>query len=190
MIHFTVLGLPIPKARARTMTLANGRPHTYTPDKTGAWENSVKIQARRHRPKEPLDGPLMAELTFYLPKPSTKPAKILYPDVKPDLDNLAKSIFDALEGEFFVNDSRFVDQILRKRYGEPARVEITIGPMGGGLSGGSPGEMVDHGYGDPAGCRRVRVDDPERPNVAMASAGCRRSARPRSGARGRRAQAE
>ncbi len=190
MIHFTVLGLPIPKARARTMTLPNGRAHTYTPDRTKAWESSVKLQARRWRPEQPLDGPLAAELTFYLPKPPSVPRRVTYPATKPDLDNLAKSVFDALEGELFTNDSRIVDKNLHKRYGEPARVEIAIGPVEGGNSGGSPGETADHGHGDPAGRRRARVDDPERPIVAVASAGGRQSTKPRPGARGRRAQAK
>lgn len=67
---------------------------------------------------------------------------------------------------------------------------VVDGLAEGGLPGGPSGEVASHGSGQPAGCRRVRVDRCEHPDVAVASAGSRRSARPRSGAGGRRSQAE
>lgn len=190
MIRFTVLGMPIPKARARTTTLPNGRAHTYTPDRTRAWETSVRLQARRWRPKKPLDGPLMAELTFYLPKPPSVPRRVTYPATKPDLDNLAKSVFDALEGELFTNDSRIVDKFLRKRYGEPARVEIAIGPMEGGAGDGPSGEVAGHGHGQPHDRRRACLADREHPAMALAPGGRGRTARARTGAGGSRPPAK
>lgn len=187
MIQFSVSGLPIPKARARTMTLPNGRSHTYTPDKTAAWETAIRLQARRYHPSELLDGPLQAELTFYLPKPKSTPKRVTYPATKPDLDNLAKSVFDALEGILFTNDSRIVDKVLHKRFGDP-RVEIAIGPVEGGLSDGPGGEIIpggargDHGRGgarmDHSGDASLGVEGHGRADAvpAGARAGVRRRA--------------
>jgi Holliday junction resolvase RusA-like endonuclease len=128
-VRFTVYGLAEPKARARVARLPNGQVRSYTPKKTAAWEESIRHQALADRPDCLLDGPLAAEITFYLPRPRSAPKKRKYPDTKPDLDNLAKSAFDALEGLVFVNDSRFVEKYLRKLYGDPPRVEIRIWEM-------------------------------------------------------------
>ena len=126
MIKIIVFGDPVPKARARTVRLKNGQSVSYTPEKTASWEDSIRMQALTHRPEKLLDGPLALEATFYRIKPPSKPKKCFYPDTKPDLDNLCKSVTDALEGLIYTNDSRFVDKILRKRYGDPPRVEISI----------------------------------------------------------------
>lgn len=125
-IIFTVYGDAVAKARARTVRLKNGQSRTFTPEKTVNWEQAIQMQALEHRPEKLLDGPLALEATFYRVKPKSKPKKCKYPDTKPDLDNLCKSVTDALEGIIFTNDSRFVDKILKKRFGDPPCVEITI----------------------------------------------------------------
>jgi len=129
-ISFTAYGQPIPKARARTVRLPNGIVRSYTPKKTASWEESIRTQALDYRPEKLLDGPLELEATFYLLKPKSRPKKHIYPATKPDLDNLCKSVTDALEGLIYTNDSRFVDKIIRKRYGDPPRVEVEIREAG------------------------------------------------------------
>jgi len=129
-VEFTVYGIPVAKARARTVRLPNGTIKSYTPKKTASWEEAIRTTALEYIPSTLFDGPLVLEATFYRLKPKSKPKKHLYPDTKPDLDNLCKSVTDALEGIIFTNDSRFVDKILKKRYGEPPRVEIKIYPKG------------------------------------------------------------
>jgi len=133
-IKFTVYGQPVPKARARTVRLPNGTVKSYTPKKTANWEESIRIQSLDHRPEKLLDGPLELEATFYLLRPKSRPKKHMYPDTKPDLTNLCKSVSDALEGLIFTNDSRIVQKTLRKRYGDPPRVEIAIRTVGGSTS--------------------------------------------------------
>jgi Holliday junction resolvase RusA-like endonuclease len=132
LIKIIVFGDPVPKARARTVRLKNGQSVSYTPEKTASWEDSIRMQALAHRPEKLLDGPLVLEATFYRIKPQSKPKKCLYPDTKPDLDNLCKSVTDALEGLIYTNDSRLVDKILQKRFGDPPRVEIRIREAEGG----------------------------------------------------------
>ena len=126
MVSLTVYGHPVPKARARTVRTKNGKTVSFTPKKTASWEDSIRAQALSSRPEQLLDGPLVMEATFYLLRPKSRPKRELYPDRKPDLDNLVKSVKDALEGVIYTNDSRIVDEVTRKRYGDPPRVEVTI----------------------------------------------------------------
>jgi len=130
LIRFTVYGQASPKARARTVRLPNGGVKSYTPESTRAWEEFVRYQALEHRPARLLDGALALQVTFYLPRPRSAPKRRRYPEVKPDLDNLVKAVKDALEGLFWVNDSRIVELVARKRYGDPPRVEIEVAPAG------------------------------------------------------------
>ena len=73
--------------------------------------------------------------TFYRPRPASHFGKLglnkegrsnPFPDTIPDLLKVARGIEDALQGVCYVNDARIVDEDLKKRWGEPARVEITI----------------------------------------------------------------
>lgn len=128
MVSLTVYGHPVPKARARTVRTRSGKTVSFTPKETESWENSIRNQALKARPGQLLDGPLVLEATFFLLRPKSRPKKDKYPDRKPDLDNLVKSVKDALEGIVYTNDSRIVDEVVRKRYDDPPRVEITIRP--------------------------------------------------------------
>jgi Holliday junction resolvase RusA-like endonuclease len=121
-IRFTVRGIPVPKARARTV-MQGGRAHSYTPEATKAWEQAVQWAAKPHRPESPLTCPLAVAMVFYLPKP--KRGKRQYPSVRPDIDNYAKAILDALNGVMWADDGQIVQLTVSKSYGEP-RVEIEI----------------------------------------------------------------
>ena len=48
------------------------------------------------------------------------------PTVKPDLDNVAKLIFDALNGVAWYDDNAIVDTQVRKFYSDTPRVEVFI----------------------------------------------------------------
>ena len=126
VISFTIYGAPEAKLRARTVQRGNGRVWAYTPAKTRRWEEAVRRQALAHRPDAPLDGPLRVKMVFYMPKPKSRRKGDRWADRRPDWDNLGKAVADALEGLFWVNDSRLVDVRVLKLYGDPPRCEITI----------------------------------------------------------------
>ena len=64
---------------------------------------------------EPLDGPLEASVTFWMPKP-LRP-KFGHPAVKPDADKLQRALGDALTAtNVIVDDARIVTWHARKRY--------------------------------------------------------------------------
>ena len=125
-IKITVPGRPVPKARARTVRLKGGRSVSFTPDKTAAWELKIQAAAMEVRPEKLWDEPLRMTTEYILQRPKSKPKRVQHPATKPDLDNLDKSVKDALEGLIYTNDSRIVESRYCKRYGEPERVEITI----------------------------------------------------------------
>ncbi len=125
-VAFTVYGKPVPMARPRVCRLPNGKSRTFNPASSTDWKESIALQALAHRPDKLLDGPLILTAAFYLMKPPSKPKKCVHPATKPDWDNLAKAVTDALEGIIYTNDSRIVEAWIVKRYGDPPRVEITV----------------------------------------------------------------
>lgn len=89
---------PVPKARPRMGK--NGR--VYTPKTTAVYEDKLKkfFKDAWGMDTPPMQGPIMAEVWFYMPRPKSVPKKKKYPDTKPDIDNLEKAVFDALDFEF------------------------------------------------------------------------------------------
>lgn len=76
---------------------------------------------------EPYDGPLLVDVTFYLPKP--KRPRFAMPAVKPDADKLARALGDALtEAGIIKDDARITSWRIRKRYGTPGVTIHGIAP--------------------------------------------------------------
>lgn len=128
LITFTIPGTAISKARPRTTKRGN-RAIMYTPDKTKNYENYVKLVAAQYAPEELLVNPLDIELEFYLQRPKSLPKKIQHHVKKPDIDNLAKSVMDAMEGVIYVNDAQVIALRAYKLYGFPkctVRIEEVI----------------------------------------------------------------
>lgn len=126
MITFTVFGNPVPKARARTVRLKNGMTTTFTPKKTENWEDMIRLQILEHKPDKLIDQAIAIKAIFVLQRPKSIPKKRHYPETKPDLDNLLKSLTDAMEGIIYTNDSRIVQKDVAKIYGDPPRVEVEV----------------------------------------------------------------
>ena len=119
---------PQPKQRPR---VADG--HAYTPSKTREYEQAVAYIAKPQI-KRVLTGDIRATIHFYLAVPkSWQSAKKrlaregkIRPSVTPDIDNLVKSILDALSGGIaYENDKQIVEMTAVKLYGDP-RTEIML----------------------------------------------------------------
>lgn len=121
-LHFIIRGKPTGKGRPRFAR--NG--HCWTPDKTVAYEREIKLAyweayGRRHFSA---DKALAVEIVLYYvrPKSMTKAKRlmaqrgILRPVVKPDVDNVAKAILDALNGVAFADDRQIVQLSCEKWY--------------------------------------------------------------------------
>ena len=87
-----------------------------------------------------LTGPLAVTFTIYRPRPAghlgtgrnagtVKDSAPAYPTTRPDVLKLARALEDALQGIVYRDDSQIVDEFLHKRYGEPARAEVSITPL-------------------------------------------------------------
>lgn len=93
-VTFTVHGKPVGKARARRG--AHGR--WYTPPATVAYEEHVRQEwMAAGRPW--VDGPVRLRINAFMRTPTGKP----------DGDNIAKAIMDALRGHAFDDDAQVVD---------------------------------------------------------------------------------
>lgn len=81
-----------------------------------------------------IDAPVSVNMRFYYPIPKSwsKADKAAArngtkrPIVKPDLDNVVKSCFDALNGIAWKDDNRVVEESSSKWYSDQPRIEIEI----------------------------------------------------------------
>ena len=135
-LSFTVQGQPQGKGRPR-MTKSG---HVYTPAKTREYEERIRNAAMSEmgrskilpwKDKQPLK--VIIECFFALPKSATKRQRIdvlehrAFPLKKPDIDNVAKSILDAMNGYVYGDDSQVTDLVITKRYDcEDAFVIVTV----------------------------------------------------------------
>lgn len=132
---FTIFGEPQGKARPR-VTMHG----TYTPKKTRDYEKLVQWEYRKQGGKDYGDNPLQIEITANFQIPKSKPRKVrvdmlagkIRPAKKPDCDNIAKAILDALNGIAYHDDSQVVCLWIEKWYvpDEPC-VIVTIKDLGG-----------------------------------------------------------
>lgn len=119
---------PTAKARPRS-TVIHGRVHTYTPKKTRNTEAMIEAMIRTQVMELGAfqDGiPLRLEATFYRERPKALPKRVTMPVSRPDYDNYAKLLTDALEKFVYKNDSQICTALVRKRFGSPPRIELTI----------------------------------------------------------------
>ena len=123
MTTFTIPGKPVAKGRPRVASIG-GHARAYTPAKTAAAEQSFLALALPYRPAEPLDGPIAVRIVLALPVPASWSKRKrtaaaegdLLPAGRPDLDNYAKLILDALNGVFWRDDAQIVDLRVTKAY--------------------------------------------------------------------------
>ena len=137
MIQFTVPGVPVGKSRPK-FTTVNGHAVAYTPAKTTSYENLVKLAYQQtcgdRKPYEK-DVPLRAEIVacFPIPKSTSKRKReqMLSGEIrhthKPDADNIAKAVLDALNGIAYYDDTQIVRLEVIKYYSDEPKALVTIG---------------------------------------------------------------
>ena len=129
---FEVLGEIVGKERPRVNMYTY---RVYTPNKTKDYEFLVQQYFRMQYPKyETLKGRISINIIAYLKIPqSTSKTKIqemlenkISPTKKPDVDNIAKSILDALNGLVFEDDNQVSKISVEKRFAleEKAVIEV------------------------------------------------------------------
>ena len=132
--HFDVPGTPRGKQRPRVVR-QNGRTISFTPEQTVTYENLVRWCYKTAEGKRfPDDMPLKVTIHafFEIPKSASKKKRAqmldgeLRPTKKPDADNIAKIICDALNGIAYRDDAQVVTCIINKRYSEEPSVSVEI----------------------------------------------------------------
>ena len=130
--HFIVKGQPQGKARPRVVN-RYGFVRAFTPHKTIEYECFIKESYKTqcvtfYEATEPLKAKIIAY--YQIPKSFSKKKRQkcidfeIRPQTKPDLDNVAKVILDALNGIAYADDKQIVDLHTSKYYSEEPRVEI------------------------------------------------------------------
>ena len=124
---------PVSQLRPRA-TSRGGHTRVYDPPKVKAYKDNVRKFLEDYPIKKFSDVELDVKTKFYLPvqKSISKKERELRlsnvhrPKVKADLDNLAKSLLDALNGLVWDDDARIVHLELDKYYAEQPRIEIEV----------------------------------------------------------------
>jgi Holliday junction resolvase RusA-like endonuclease len=136
-VSLIVHGDPVPQPRPR-ITARGSFAHAYTPKKHPVHVYREDIERAWRRPcfvlpHEPFTGPVTVEITCHFARPqsqlrkdgSPKPSAPAYP--RPDVDNLAKAVLDALtDAGAWGDDSQVVTLAVRKKWSHVAHTLITI----------------------------------------------------------------
>lgn len=125
MIRVTIYMEPVGKARPR-VTIKKGRVMTYTPQKTAFAENLIRAEVMKLKEFYEAHVPLTVIATFFRTPPKHLAKGITKPVTRPDWDNYAKTLFDALEKFVYANDSQITTAVIKKRFGSPPRIELMI----------------------------------------------------------------
>jgi len=124
-MRIVVYGNPTPKGRPK-VAIRGKFASVYTPKETREAEDSFIAQAIKSKPETPLEGPLSVSISFFKLKPKSYSKKIVHWDKKPDLDNLAKLVLDAMNKIFYQDDAQIVELTCRKGFSDRPRTEVEI----------------------------------------------------------------
>jgi len=119
-VNIHIPGKPIGKARPKFSRQGNFV-KTYTPEKTVNYENWVKM-CWMNSGQEKMQGNIIAVIVarFMIPQSFSKKKRNELNEKpcpkKPDCDNIAKSILDALNGIAYDDDAQIVDLSVSKVY--------------------------------------------------------------------------
>ena len=132
MYEFEVVGSIVGKQRPRINTYTY---NIYTPNKTKDYEQYIqqnfKIKYPNHKM---LEGRISIEIIAFLqiPQNTSKKKSIemlegtISPTKKPDIDNIAKSVLDALNKFVFKDDNQVTRIMVEKKYSEIEKIYVKI----------------------------------------------------------------
>lgn len=143
-ISFFVSGQPKgqPRPRAFARKMGNGKfcARVFDAGTAEAWKSQIAAEAFLYKPEQPIISPIRLRIRFFIARPkghyiANKPERGLRPSApewhigKPDADNLAKAVMDALTqcGWFWGDDAQVAVLTVAKRYadsGTGAQIEI------------------------------------------------------------------
>lgn len=138
IVRLTIPGEPQGKGRHRAVRRGD-HIATYTPRKTKDYEDEVRFCYRQEygdlmafAVDEPVSATIIA--AFGIPKSSSKKRKVemmagrVLPTKKPDTDNIAKIVLDALNGLAYPDDKQVVELHVIKVYDLEGCVTVELTP--------------------------------------------------------------
>ena len=133
-VAFVIPGTPVGKGRPKFARRGNFV-STYTPEKTASYENLVKVKAQEAMGGIPLfEGAVAVGIHLFVTPPASWSQKKqrealaggIFPTSKPDVDNVVKGIFDAMNEIVWKDDKQAVDVVVSKRYCSTARAVVEV----------------------------------------------------------------
>lgn len=123
-------------AQGRPKLTSRPYPHAYDPKKSRDFKNMLSYAAqsylREHNAQPFQNGvELQIHVGVEVPKSWSRKKREqalsgeIKPTVKPDCDNIAKSIMDALTGVWYLDDKQICALLVRKRYSEFPKFKLT-----------------------------------------------------------------
>ena len=134
MFQFEIHNIPIAQKQTR-FSCAGGFPRCYDPSVKD--KEMIQWQIRPFAPEVPLECPIELTIYFFLPIPkgvskSTRLQminRVILPAKKPDVDNLAYLVTNALKNIVYKDDNLICAQRIYKFYGETPRTVIRVRPI-------------------------------------------------------------
>jgi Holliday junction resolvase RusA-like endonuclease len=137
LIKFTYHGEAVGKGRPRVSRRGN-YVHTYTPEKTRAFEEAIRFEFMAsisdpmpvYKRAQTLKADILIGCSIPQSYSKKKQAlcrdRVLAPGKKPDIDNVLKAIFDALNGYAYEDDAQITSIRAEKVYADKPFVEVKI----------------------------------------------------------------
>ena len=118
---------PTATAQEKKVALVKGRVVFYEPSNLKAAKSQLIFHLLRHRPKEPLKGPLSLTVLWLFPKGKNHKDGT-WRITRPDTDNLEKMLKDCMTRcGFWKDDAQVVKEYVEKKWSEnPVGIEIEI----------------------------------------------------------------
>lgn len=126
--RYVISGTPVAQGRPRA-TSRGSHATVYEPKKSKEYKASASFQVKMQNPFKIEEGPVSVRLEFYMPRPKSLKKSVEKHVKKPDIDNLAKCVLDAMNGMLWHDDSQIIYLVCIKEYvkigNEPSTV-ITV----------------------------------------------------------------
>lgn len=136
MLEFVVPDEPVAKGRPK-FSARGGFVKVYTPSDTLKHEERVRgyaLQAMKGMNLKPSGRPLYVKIYIFKAIPASW-SKVktqlaidgeILPTGKPDADNYAKAVLDALNGVVWLDDCQITDLYVKKRYSEHPHTKVIV----------------------------------------------------------------
>ncbi len=137
--EFNAVSREVCSFEIETTPVGKGRPRftrngaVYTPKATAAAEKIVRWKSRiAMQGKPPIDTPVCVALEFHFAPPKSlsdkKRAALIGQAMtkKPDIDNLVKLVFDAMNGIVWMDDKQVSSLTTKKVYSETSKVSVKV----------------------------------------------------------------